>query len=79
MDGWQAALGEFETLANPDGIAHSLAGLGRTLLLANQDLPRAEDLLRRAARNYRTLNKDRELQQTQALLAKCLKAQGKSP
>jgi tetratricopeptide (TPR) repeat protein len=78
MDGWQAALGDFETLANPVGIAHSLMGLGRTLLLANQDLPRAEDLLRRAARNYRTLKKRKELDEAEALLAKCLKAQGKT-
>jgi tetratricopeptide (TPR) repeat protein len=78
MDAWQAALGDFETLANPLGIAHSLMGLGRTLLLASQDLPRSEDLLRRAARNYRTLNKPKELQEAEALLAKCLKAQGKN-
>jgi tetratricopeptide (TPR) repeat protein len=77
MDGWQAALHEFELLANPLGIAHSLAGLGRTLLLAKQDLPRAEDLLRRAARNYGTLKRARELEETNALLAKCLKEQGK--
>ena len=78
MDGWQAALGDFETLANPIGIAHSLMGLGRTLVLANQDLPKAEDLLRRAARNYRTLKKEKELTEAEALLAKCLKAQGKT-
>jgi tetratricopeptide (TPR) repeat protein len=78
MDSWQVALGEFEKLANPTGIAHSLLGLGRTLLLANQDLPKAEDLLRRAARNFGTLNKPKELQEAQALLAKCLKAQGKT-
>ena len=78
MDGWQAALKEFEMLANPTGIAHALAGLGRTLLLANQDLPQAESLLRRAVRNYQTLKKPKELQETQALLAKCLKAQGKT-
>ncbi len=78
MDGWQAALGEFETLANPEGIAHALTGLGRTLLLANRDLPQAESLLRRATRNYRTLKKTKELQEAEALLAKCLKAQGKT-
>jgi tetratricopeptide (TPR) repeat protein len=78
MDAWQAALHEFEKLANPGGITHSLAGLGRTLLVANQDLARAEDLLRRAARNYRTLNREKEFQETETLLAKCLKAQGKS-
>jgi tetratricopeptide (TPR) repeat protein len=78
MDGWQAALVEFETLANPAGITHSLAGLGRTLLLANQDLPKAEDLLRRAVRNCQTLKKTKELAEAQALLAKCLKAEGKT-
>ena len=78
MDAWQAALGEFETLAHPLGITRSLAGLGRTLLLAQQDLPKAEDLLRRAARNFQTLKRPRELEETRALLAKCLKAQGKT-
>ncbi|HKQ39602.1 MAG TPA: hypothetical protein VJ063_16115 [Verrucomicrobiae bacterium] len=78
MDNWQAALGEFETLANPAGIAYALTGLGRTLLLANQDLPKAEDLLRRAAKNYRTLKKGKELREAESLLAKCLKAQGKT-
>ena len=78
MDNWQAALGEFQTLANPVGIAHALTGLGRTLLLANHDLPKAEDLLWRAVRNYQTLKKPKELQEAQALLAKCLKAQGKT-
>lgn len=78
MDSWQAALGEFETLANPSGIAYALTGLGRTLLLANQDLPKAEDLLRRAARNYRTLKKGKELREAERLLANCLKAQGKT-
>ena len=78
MDGWQAALGEFETLADPPGIAYALTGLGRTLLLANQDLPKAEGLLRRAVHNYRTLKKAKELNEAEALLAKCLKAQGKT-
>ncbi|HZO84046.1 MAG TPA: hypothetical protein VFC26_02475 [Verrucomicrobiae bacterium] len=78
MDSWQVALGDFEALANPAGITRSLLGLGRTLLLANQDLPKAEDLLRRAARNYETLKKPKELQEAQTLLAKCLKAQGKT-
>jgi tetratricopeptide (TPR) repeat protein len=77
-DGWVAALGEFETLANPVGITYALTGLGRTLLLANQDLPKSEELLRTAVRNYRKLKKTKELKETEALLAKCLKAQGKS-
>ena len=29
MDGWQAALVQFDSLANPSGIAHALLGLGR--------------------------------------------------
>ena len=78
MDSWQAALGDFETLAHPQGIAHALTGLGRTLLLANQDLPQAESLLRRAVRNFSTLKKTKELKEAEALLAKCLKAQGKT-
>ena len=78
MDGWQAALGEFETLANPAGVTYAITGLGRTLLLANQDLPKAEQLLRLAVRNYRTLKKGKELKEAEALLAKCLKAQGKT-
>lgn len=78
MDAWQAALGLFETLAHPLGITRSLAGLGRTLLLAEQDLAKAEDFLRRAARNFQTLKRQRELEETQSLLAKCLKAQGKT-
>jgi len=78
MDGWQAALVQFEALAHPAGIAHSLVGLGRTLLVAGQDLPKAEDLLRRAVRNYQILKKPKELTEAQALLAKCLKAEGKT-
>ena len=78
MDGWQAALVQFDSLANPSGIAHALLGLGRTLLLADQDLPKAEDLLRRAVRNYQTLKKAKELAEAEALLAKCLKAEGKT-
>lgn len=78
MDAWQAALVQFEALANPLGIAHSLVGLGRTLLIAGQDLPKAEDLLRRAVRNYQTLKRQKELSEAEALLAKCLKAQGKT-
>ena len=78
MDGWQAALGQFDALANPAGITYALMGLGRTLLLANEDLPKAEALLRLAVRNYRTLKKGKELKEAEALLAKCLKAQGKA-
>lgn len=78
MDAWQAALGQFETQAHPLGITRSLLGLGRTLLEAQQDLPKAEDYLRRAARNFETLNRPRDLEETQVLLAKCLKAQGKT-
>ena len=74
---WKAALAQFQTLRDPEGIAAALAGQGRCLLSANQDLPAAEDLLRRAARNYRLLQKTTPAQATQELLARCLTAQGK--
>jgi hypothetical protein len=36
-------------------IAHALLGQGRALIAANKDLPKADMLLRRAARNFRHL------------------------
>ena len=74
---WKEALAKFEALKNPPGIARSLAGEGRALLMARQDLPQAEDLLRRASRNYRLLQKPQEEQATLELLAECLAAKGK--
>ncbi len=74
---WKTALQQFQLLRDPQGITPALAGQGRALLLAKRDLPTAEDLLRRAARNYRTLQKPKQAQATLDLLAQCLIAQGK--
>ena len=76
LQNWQAALKKFEVLADPPGITAALAGLGRTCLEI-KDYTRAEDYLRRALRNYRTLNKETELARTMALLKNALNAQGK--
>ena len=67
---WTDALTRFEQLADPDGIAHSLAGHGRTLLEAKKDLPIAEDELRRAARNFRNLKMESEARKVEELLAR---------
>ena len=77
IETWQMALKTFESLADPRGITRSLAGLGHSLLAAEKDPAAAEDPLRRAARNYRTLNSPKEMQATVELLQKCLRAQGK--
>jgi len=77
IEKWRAALARFESQADPHGITRCLAGLGRSLLAAEKDLAAAEDLLRRAARNYRTLNSPKELRSALDLLEKCLRAQGK--
>jgi len=77
IETWRTALTRFESLADPRGITRALAGLGRSLLAAEKDLPAAEDMLRRATRNYRTLNSVKEAQATLELLKKCLVAQGK--
>src|SRR6266446_7623822 len=45
---WKAALAQFQALHDPAGITRALAGLGRALLEADQELANAEDLLRRA-------------------------------
>ena len=74
---WRAALRRFEQLGDVRGVARALAGEGRALLSAQQDLPAAEDLLRRAARNYRTTKNSKELAATLEVLAECLTAQGK--
>ncbi len=67
---WQEALTEFEKLADPPGIARTLAGKGRALLAANRDLAQAEDLLRRAAQNYQTLGEKQKREETLELLLK---------
>lgn len=77
IETWQKALASFESVADPRGVTRSLAGFGRTLLAAEKDFPVAEDFLRRAARNYHTLNFPKELNATLELLEQCLKAQGK--
>jgi len=75
---WKAALAQFQSLADPQGIARSLAGQGRTLLAANQDLAVAEDLLGRSAHNYHVLNMTKQARATLDLLARCLEAEGKN-
>jgi tetratricopeptide (TPR) repeat protein len=74
---WREVLAEFESLADPEGIARALAGLGRSLTAAKTDLPLAEISLRRAAHNFAMLH--RTFQQRAALLslAACLRIQGK--
>jgi tetratricopeptide (TPR) repeat protein len=74
---WRLALGEFERMADPHGIAYALAGEGRSQLAAQRDLPAAEELLRRAARNYRILQCASETRTTLELLGNCLVAEGK--
>jgi tetratricopeptide (TPR) repeat protein len=65
---WADALQRFQRLADPVGIAHSLLGHGRTLLAAKRDLPLAEEHLRRAARNFRSLKLDAEAARATELL-----------
>ena len=77
LDAWQAALRDFEALADPPGITRSLVGMGRTLVAAKQNLPRAENLLRQAARNYRTLGQQASRREAVELLAQALEAQNK--
>ena len=74
---WKAALAKFQSLADPPGIARALAGEGRALLAAHQELSHAEDFLRRAAHNYHTLQDPKQAQATLNLLAQCLAAEGK--
>ena len=74
---WDDALGRFEKIANPLGIAHSLAGKGRTLLAMKTDLPLAEDVLRRAARNFRTLNLLEDSRRASTDLIEALRLQNK--
>ncbi len=60
---WDEALRRFEDLAEPYGIAHALAGKGRSLLGLKQNVAEAEALLRRAARNFRNLKRESEARQ----------------
>jgi tetratricopeptide (TPR) repeat protein len=76
-ESWKAALKLFQSLADPPGIARCLLGQGRTLLAANQELPEAEDMLRRAANNYKLLKMPKQAQAALELLAQCLAAEGK--
>ena len=78
-ESWRLAQNRFEALANPIGIAVSMTGRGRALLDAQDQLAVAEDLLRRAARNFRTLHDENQAQQATDLLRKALEAQGKDP
>ena len=78
-EAWRLAENRFEGLANPIGIAVSMAGRGRTLLAAREQLPVAEDLLRRAARNFHALHDEAQAQQAIELLRKAQEAQGKNP
>ena len=74
---WRRARSIYEALADPHGLTRTLLGEGRTLLEAGQDLPKAEDLLRHAARNYATLHRPRDQQHALESLIDCLLAQAK--
>jgi len=74
---WKAALAQFQALHDPAGITRALAGLGRVLLAANQELANAEELLRRAVHNYRLLQKPKQAQAALELLVQCLNSEGK--
>jgi tetratricopeptide (TPR) repeat protein len=75
---WAVAQKAFETLADPTGISVSMAGRGRSLLEAGEDLPAVEDFLRRAAQNFRVLRADKQAQEASKLLERALTAQGKN-
>ena len=76
-DKWASALQQFEALADTNGIAFCLAGRGRALLAARVNLPEAEDLLRRAANNFRLLHMEKKAAETEALEKQAISAQGK--
>ena len=65
-------------LADPPGIAASLAGEGRVLLAAGQNLPAAETCLRRAAENFRLLKKNDDRAAALRSLVECLTVQKKT-
>jgi tetratricopeptide (TPR) repeat protein len=72
---WAHSLKEYESLADPEGIARALAGKGNTLLAAKQDLPLAEKCLRRAARNFQILKKPAEQMEALDALVSCRQTQ----
>jgi plasmid stabilization system protein ParE len=65
---WSEAQGMFEKLADVKAIALSMAGHGRALLAAEQNPAQAEDLLRRAERNFRMLRDEEHARQIAELL-----------
>lgn len=74
---WQAALARFEALGDPMGIATALAGQGRVLVQQQRDLARAEDLLRRAVRNFELLQAGSARARTEGWLEKAVALQGR--
>jgi tetratricopeptide (TPR) repeat protein len=78
LQSWRAALKQFQDAGDPCGIAAALAGQGRVLSRNQSDLPEAEDLLLRAARNFHLLGQTDELAATLDQLAKTLGMEGKS-
>ena len=74
---WQVALSAYEVLGLPLGITRCLEGLGETQLATNRELPAAEEVLRRAAANYRTLKQTQAQARCLRLLIRCLQQQNK--
>lgn len=77
LDGWRSALHLYETLGDTPGIAQALEGQGRVLLAMPERQPEAEELLRRALRNYTLLRMPEAAARTEALLSQALQRQGK--
>ncbi|HXG48238.1 MAG TPA: hypothetical protein VNO52_11490 [Methylomirabilota bacterium] len=75
---WRTALAAFEALRDPAGIADALLGLGRSLTAAGEDLGRAEEALREAVRNYRTLGRPAAAQRALEQLRLCLRTRGRT-
>jgi len=78
LEKWGEARARFEALADPPGIAASLAGEGHVLLAAGQNLPAAETLLRRASESFRTLKMNDDRADALRSLVACLTAQKKT-
>ncbi|MBI5396067.1 MAG: hypothetical protein HZA91_12290 [Verrucomicrobia bacterium] len=78
LEKWARTLAMFEALADTRGVAAAQAGQGRALLASGQNLPLAENLLRRASDNYRTLKAKTDLAAALASLEACLAAQNKT-
>ena len=74
---WRDALSRYERLAQPLGIANSLAGVGRSLLEQHKNLPEAKDCLTRAIENFKVLKKETERQSAQTSLDKCRKEEAR--